>query len=63
MRVLVCGATGCIGRAVVHALRSRGHAVIEGARAALDGRHALHVDYMQPRAPEAWAAALRSSRI
>jgi len=63
MRVLVCGATGCIGRAVVHALRSRGHAVIEGARAALDGRRALHVDYMQPRAPEAWAAALRSSRI
>jgi uncharacterized protein YbjT (DUF2867 family) len=63
MRVLVCGATGCVGRAVVHALRARGHAVVEGARGAVDGRHTMHVDYMQPRAPEAWAAALRRERI
>ena len=32
MRVLVCGSTGCIGSAVVHALRARGHRVIEAAR-------------------------------
>ena len=63
MRVLVCGATGCVGKAVVHALRSRGHAVIEGARSAADGRHTMHVDYMQARPPKEWADRLRASRI
>jgi uncharacterized protein YbjT (DUF2867 family) len=63
MRVLVCGASGCVGRAVVHALRSRGHAVVEGARGAADGRHTLHIDYMQPRSAEVWARRLRAERI
>lgn len=63
MRVLVVGSTGCVGAAVAHALRSRGHTVIEGSRRAADGRHAMHVDYMRPCSPEAWAEALRRERI
>ena len=51
MKVLVCGATGCVGSAVVHALRSRGHRVVEGARGAHDARASLHVDFMQPCTP------------
>ncbi len=63
MRVLVCGSTGSVGAAVVHALRSRGHKVIEGARSALDGRTRLHVDFMQPCAPNVWAGRLRGAQI
>ena len=63
MRVLVCGSTGCVGAAVVHALRSRGHKVVEGARAALDGRATMHVDFMQPRTPQAWAERLRATPV
>lgn len=63
MKVLVCGATGCVGRAVVHALRSRGHVVVEGSRGAADGRHAWHVDYMQARRPQDWATRLREAQI
>jgi uncharacterized protein YbjT (DUF2867 family) len=63
MRVLVCGSTGCVGAAVVHALRSRGHKVVEGARGAVDGRTAMHVDFMQPCTPQAWAERLQSAAI
>jgi uncharacterized protein YbjT (DUF2867 family) len=59
MRVLVVGATGCIGHAVVHALRSRGQTVIAASRADA----AMPVDYMQPVAPQAWAAQLTAARI
>ena len=57
MRVLVCGASGCIGRAVTAALRAHGHEVVEGGRRPAAG--GLHVDYTQPVPPEAWAVRLR----
>jgi uncharacterized protein YbjT (DUF2867 family) len=59
MRVLVVGATGCIGRAVVHALRSRGQTVVTASR----GDASMPIDYMQAVAPEAWAARLTDARI
>ena len=58
MKVLVCGASGCVGNAVVQALRSRGHRVIEGGRALQDGRATIHIDFAQPREPVQWAKAL-----
>jgi uncharacterized protein YbjT (DUF2867 family) len=63
MKVLVCGSTGCVGRAVVRALRSRDHEVVEGARGVQDGRHSMHIDYMQPCSKAEWAAKLSARRI
>jgi uncharacterized protein YbjT (DUF2867 family) len=59
VRVLVCGSSGCIGRAVVGALRWRGHAVIETTRRPrADASAAMALDFMQPIAPERWAERL-----
>ena len=63
MNVLVCGASGCAGGAVVNALRSRGHRVVEGGRGQVDGKHSMHLDFMQARSPEHWAQALAERRI
>ncbi len=62
-RVLVCGATGSVGRAVVNALRARGHHVVTGARAADDTRHSLRVDFSQPVASAEWARRLREVQV
>lgn len=71
MRVLVCGSSGCIGGAVVRALRSRGHQVLGAARQ-YDGHgdgsgsgHSgtLHIDFMAPVTPQAWADLLRQRDI
>jgi len=63
MRVLVSGATGCVGRAVVRALRGRGHEVIEGARGLADAPWTLAVDYARPTSPGDWARRLSERRV
>lgn len=71
MRVLVVGASGCVGRAVVQALRGRGHRVVPAARraSATDieasgaASSAWCIDFMAPVAPAAWAERLRAEHI
>jgi nucleoside-diphosphate-sugar epimerase len=63
MRVLVAGASGCVGQAVVRALRSRGHKLIVASRRTIDGPSSLHLDYSQPVAPAQWAERLRERQI
>ncbi len=63
MKVLVCGASGCVGGALASALRSRGHSVVAGTRGAVDGPHAMAVDFMQPTTPAAWAQRLHERGI
>jgi uncharacterized protein YbjT (DUF2867 family) len=61
MRVLVCGSSGCVGRAVVAALRWRGYAVVETThRPAATSDTAIALDFMQPVAPARWAERLRA---
>ncbi len=64
MRVLVCGSTGCIGRAVVANLRWRGHHVIGSKRMEqTSGTGAIQLDFTQPRSAAAWADRLRDLDI
>lgn len=63
MNVLVCGASGCIGRAVVQALRWRGHRIVAASRGGVDGAESMRLDFVQQRSPADWAAELRGKRV
>lgn len=58
MKVLVCGSTGFVGRAVVAALKARGHQVLGGSRTG-----PLRIDFMAPVSPEGWAERLREMHV
>ncbi|HVE54236.1 MAG TPA: SDR family oxidoreductase [Ramlibacter sp.] len=60
MRVLLTGATGFIGRAVAHALRQRGHAVVRAQRRASPGEpDVLQVDYAAVPGRDWWLPRLQ----
>ena len=63
MKVLVCGSTGCIGAAVVHALRARGHKVIEASRRPGAAREHWPLDFSSPVSPPHWAVRLRDAQV
>ena len=63
MNVLVCGSTGCVGSAVVAALRWRGHRVVEASRRNGATPDSFRLDFMSEVAPERWAARLVELRI
>lgn len=63
MKVLVCGASGCIGGAVARLLRERGHQVVEGGRSLpADDAH-LPVDYGAGHDAAHWARCLHGKAI
>jgi uncharacterized protein YbjT (DUF2867 family) len=63
VNVLLCGASGAIGRAVRRALLARGHRVVAASRGAASTATSMPVDFERTRRPEAWAEALRARGI
>lgn len=61
MRVLVCGATGCIGSAIAAGLRAHGHAVVAAHRGAPDHPDHLAIDYTESLTPAQWAQRLQAA--
>lgn len=61
MRVLVCGASGCIGSAIVAGLRAHGHMVVAAHRGAPVHPDHLAIDYTESLTPQQWAARLAAA--
>ncbi|KVN03971.1 SDR family oxidoreductase [Burkholderia diffusa] len=57
MNILVCGANGFIGRALVARLEACGHRVLRGVRHAI-GPHDVAIDFTKDVDPDAWLARL-----
>lgn len=67
MNILVCGSSGCVGQAVVHSLRARGHRVVETRRAGTSAERlsgsARSLDFMIETSASRWAEALQDEAI
>lgn len=63
MRVLVAGASGCVGHAVLRALRSRGHQVVAAGRKLTDSTTTMHLNYSHAVTPAQWSERLRGRKI
>jgi nucleoside-diphosphate-sugar epimerase len=61
MRILILGASGCIGNAVASSLRAHGHAVTEGRRAAAPNVASLAFDFADEVSSQAWAGRLTAA--
>lgn len=61
MRVLVCGATGCIGSAIAAGLRAHGHVVVAAHRGAPEHPDHLAIDYTESLTPAQWAQRLQAA--
>lgn len=60
-RILILGASGCIGGAIASTLRAHGHTVVEGRRTVAAGSSHLHCDFAEDVSPQAWAERLTSA--
>ncbi len=58
MKILVCGASGFVGRHLLAGLRAAGHHCISGVRRALQS-DAVVIDYINAVTPAAWANTVR----
>ena len=58
MKILICGASGFIGKAIAERLTSNGHQVIKGVRHAA-GRNEVSIDFSRDHAVEDWLPRLQ----
>ncbi len=58
MKILVCGASGFIGRAVCARLAAQGHEVLRGVRLA-EGKGDVAIDFSRDLQPSTWRARLQ----
>jgi uncharacterized protein YbjT (DUF2867 family) len=63
MRILLCGATGFIGRAAAERLRANGHEVVGAARTPPAGEQWIAVHYSRDHSPEDWIPRLRNIHV
>lgn len=58
VNILICGASGFIGRHLAKALNARGHRVLRGMRDAADSPDAVSMDYTHDHSADVWRPRL-----
>jgi uncharacterized protein YbjT (DUF2867 family) len=62
LKILICGASGFVGRHLTKALKEAGHTVVRGVRRPRDGDD-ISVDYCKDTNKEVWLARLKGINI